>query len=85
MGTEIFFAPTRVNAFFLCAQIKRALRQPHHFHGTSEQNDKTIPKTRTSTHFCHSASHLYITEQLLNKQHNPGKSHNRVLDKGKEL
>jgi hypothetical protein len=85
MGTEIFFAPTRVNAFFLCAQIKRALRQPYPFNGTPEQSDKNHTKTRMVAHFCHSASHLHITEQLLNKQHNPGKSHNRVLDKGKEL
>lgn len=68
MGTEIFFAATRVNAFFFCALIKRALRQPHHFYGTSEQKDKTPIKTRMVAHFPRSATHLHITEQLLNKQ-----------------
>jgi len=77
------FCSTRVNAFFLCAQIKRALRQPHHFHGTSEQKDKTPTKTRMVACFSHPAPPLHITEQLLNKQQNQGKPTIGYLTKGK--
>jgi hypothetical protein len=70
MGTEIFFAPTRVNAFFLCAQIDRALRQPSLRDGTTEQSDKTPLKTRMPIGFPHPATYLHITEQLPNKQQN---------------